>query len=99
LGREALAAQQAEGLKRKLVGFEVRGRGIARQGHEVKQEGSTVGQVTSGTWSPTFEKAIGMAYVPAALANPGTPLEIDVRGRVLPAQVVDLPFYRRPKVE
>jgi len=99
LGREALAAQQAEGLKRKLVGFEVQGRGIARQGHEVKQEGGTVGKVTSGTWSPSFEKAIGMAYVPTALAKSGTPLEVDVRGRVLPAQVVDLPFYRRPKVE
>ena len=99
LGREALAAQQAEGLKCKLIGFEVSGRGIARQGHEVKVEGSTVGKVTSGTWSPTFEKAIGMAYVPTEMAKPGTSLEIDVRGRALPAKVVDLPFYRRPKIE
>jgi aminomethyltransferase len=97
-GREALAAQQAEGLRRKLVGFEVQGRGIARQGHEIKKEGSTVGAVTSGTWSPSFEKAVGMAYVPAGLAAPGTALEIDVRGRALPAVVVEMPFYRRPKV-
>jgi glycine cleavage system T protein (aminomethyltransferase) len=101
LGREALAAQQAEGLRRRLVGFEVQGRGIARQGHEVKAEGRTVGAVTSGTWSPTFEKAIGMAYVPSGpsgIVEPGTPLEIDVRGRPLPAVVVEMPFYRRPKV-
>jgi aminomethyltransferase len=97
-GRDALAAQQAGGLRRKLVGFEVQGRGIARQGHEVKKEGSTVGAVTSGTWSPSFEKAVGMAYVPVELAAPGTPLEIDVRGRALPAAVVEMPFYRRPKV-
>jgi aminomethyltransferase len=98
LGREALAAQQAEGLRRRLVGFEVQGRGIARQGHEVKADGRTVGAVTSGTWSPTFEKAIGMAYVPSGMDTPGTPLEIDVRGRSLPAVVVEMPFYRRPKV-
>jgi glycine cleavage system T protein (aminomethyltransferase) len=96
-GREALAAQQAEGLRRKLVGFEVEGRGIARQGHEVKAEGKAVGAVTSGTWSPSFEKAIGMAYVPVELAAPGTPLEIDVRGRALSARVVEIPFYRRAK--
>ncbi|MFP5286789.1 MAG: aminomethyltransferase family protein, partial [Thermoanaerobaculia bacterium] len=97
LGREALAAQQAAGLERKLVGFEVQGRGIARQGHEVKADGRTVGAVTSGTWSPHFEKAVGMAYVPVELAAPGTPLEIDVRGRPLSAKVVEVPFYRRPK--
>ena len=97
LGREALAAQQAEGVRRKLVGFEVEGRGIARQGHEVKSGGQTVGVVTSGTWSPSFEKAVGLAYVPAELAAPGTPLEIDVRGRPLAAKVVEVPFYRRPK--
>ena len=97
LGREALAAQQAEGPRRKLVGFEVQGRGIARQGHEVKADGQVVGSVTSGTWSPSFEKAVGMAYVPAELSAPGTPLEIDVRGRALSAVVADVPFYRRPK--
>ena len=97
LGREALAAQQAEGPRRKLIGFEVKGRGIARQGHEVRSRGQAVGTVTSGTWSPTFEKAIGMAYVPPEMAAPGTPLEIEVRGRALSAEVVENPFYRRPK--
>jgi aminomethyltransferase len=98
LGREALAAQQAAGIRRKLIGFEIQGRGIARQGHEIKKDGSTVGAVTSGTWSPSFEKAVGMAYVPAGLAAPGTALEVDVRGRALPAVVVEMPFYRRPKM-
>jgi aminomethyltransferase len=97
LGRDALAAQKERGLTRRLVGFEVAGRGIARQGHEVKADGAAVGSVTSGTWSPTFEKALGLAYVPAALAEPGTPLALDVRGRALDAAVVPTPFYRRPK--
>ncbi|HVS00944.1 MAG TPA: glycine cleavage system aminomethyltransferase GcvT [Thermoanaerobaculia bacterium] len=98
LGREALAAQREAGLRRKLVGFEVQGRGIAREGHAVlSPEGEAVGKVTSGTWSPTFEKAIGMAYVPVEMAAPGTSLRLDVRGRQVPAAVVELPFYRRPK--
>jgi aminomethyltransferase len=96
-GREALLAQRERGLERTLVGFEVQGRGIARQGHGVLSQGEKAGTVTSGTWSPTFEKALGMAYVPLALASPGTSLTLDVRGKPLPAQVVELPFYRRPR--
>jgi aminomethyltransferase len=97
IGRDALVAQQAAGVQRVLAGFEVRGRGIARQGHAVLSQGQVVGAVTSGTWSPTLEKAIGMAYLPPALASPGTALDVDVRGRTLPAVVVELPFYRRRK--
>jgi aminomethyltransferase len=99
LGREALQAQRAAGMSRKLVGFEVQGRGIARQGHTVlsQEGGEAVGAVTSGTWSPTFEKALGMAYVPVATSAPGTPLTLDVRGKAVPAVVVDVPFYRRAK--
>jgi aminomethyltransferase len=97
LGREALQAQKASGVPRKLVGFEVQGRGIARQGHTVVSDGGAVGTVTSGTWSPTFEKALGMAYVPPEMAAPGTPLALEVRGKPLPAAVVELPFYRRPR--
>ncbi len=97
LGRDALAAQKAQGIPRKLVGFEVQGRGIARQGHGVVSDGGAVGVVTSGTWSPSFEKALGMAYVPPDLAAPGTALAIDVRGKALPAVVVEVPFYRRPR--
>ena len=97
LGRAPLLEQSEQGVRRTLVGFTVEGRGIARQGHGVLSGGEAVGEVTSGTWSPTLEKAIGMAYVPPALAAPGTPLELDVRGRKLPAAVVELPFYRRQK--
>ncbi|HEX4963912.1 MAG TPA: glycine cleavage system aminomethyltransferase GcvT [Thermoanaerobaculia bacterium] len=96
-GRAALLAQKAAGTPRQLVGFEVEGRGIARQGHGAVSNGERVGAVTSGTWSPTFEKALGMAYVPPALAAPGTRLALDVRGKTLPAAVVELPFYRRPR--
>jgi len=95
IGSTALREQQHDGVPRKLVGFEVTGRGIAREGHAVTHDGSRVGQVTSGTWSPTFEKALGMAYVPAALGTPGTEVEIDVRGRTVPAQLAGIPFYRR----
>jgi len=97
LGRGALLAQKAQGVPRQLAGFAVEGRGIARQGHGVVSDGARIGAVTSGTWSPTFEKALGMAYVPPALAAPGTRLALDVRGKTLPAVVVDLPFYRRPR--
>ncbi|HKV07745.1 MAG TPA: glycine cleavage system aminomethyltransferase GcvT [Thermoanaerobaculia bacterium] len=98
LGRDALAAQREQGVGKKLVGFEVQGRGIARQGHGVLSEGGEgVGTVTSGTWSPTFEKALGLAYVPPELAAPGTPVTVDVRGKGLPAVVVETPFYRRSR--
>jgi aminomethyltransferase len=97
VGRAALEAQQATGVERRLVGFEVAERGIARQGHTIWSGQREVGAVTSGTWSPTFEKALGMAYVPAELAEPGTPLEIEVRGRRLGARVAPIPFYRRAK--
>jgi len=96
-GRDALVAQKAAGVPRRLVGFEVEGRGIARQGHAVLSGGAPVGAVTSGTWSPTFEKALGLAYVPPELAAPGTPLTLDVRGKALAARVVATPFYKRAK--
>ncbi len=95
VGREALVARREAGLERRLVGFEVTGRGIARHDHEVVADGEAVGRVTSGTWSPTFEKALGMAYVPVALAATGTRLEIRWKQRSLEARVVDLPFYRK----
>jgi len=95
LGRDALVAQKAAGLGRRLVGFEVTGRGIARQGHTVWIDGADVGAVTSGTFSPTLERALGMAYVPAEQAQPGTEIEIEVRGRRLAARLVEIPFYKR----
>ncbi|HMJ25649.1 MAG TPA: glycine cleavage system aminomethyltransferase GcvT, partial [Pyrinomonadaceae bacterium] len=96
-GRERLAKQKEEGIKRKLVGFEVTDRGIARDGQDVLIDGQRVGQVTSGSPAPFLKKNIGMAYVPVESANQGGALEIDVRGRLVGAKIVPLPFYKRPK--
>jgi len=96
-GREALAAQKARGLSRRLVGFEMVDRAIARHGCEVFVEGRAVGAVTSGTRAPFLEKAIGMAYLPIQAAEKGAEFEVDVHGRRARALVVPLPFYKRPK--
>lgn len=95
VGRDALVAQKAEGPVRRLIGFTVDGRGIAREGAKVQIDGATVGVVTSGTFSPTLEKAIGTAYVPVALSQAGQRLQLTVRKRVLDATVAPLPFYKR----
>ena len=96
-GRDALAKQKEAGITRRLVGFEVTGRGIARHGFPVSVDAGSgpVGVVTSGTQTPTVGKPIGLAYVPAGRATPGTPLAIDVRGRSVAARVVPTPFYKR----
>jgi aminomethyltransferase len=95
IGRGALAAQKAAGVTRKLVGFEMVDRGIARHGYPVIAAGQRAGVVTSGTQTPYLKKAIGMAYVPVEHSAPGTQIEIDVRGKTSKAQVVSLPFYKR----
>jgi len=97
IGREALARQKQDGVKRKLVGFEVTDRGIARDGQEVVVNGERVGKVTSGSPAPFLKKNIGLAYVPIEYANVGQQLQIDVRGRLVDAQIVKTPFYKRPK--
>ena len=97
LGSDVLKKQKAEGAPRKLVGFEVLDRAIARHGHDVYVEGEKAGVVTSGTQTPFLKKAIGMAYLPAAKAAVGTGFEIDVRGRRVKAQVVPMPFYKRAR--
>lgn len=97
IGRDRLAEQKARGLSRKLVGFEMIDRGIARHGYPVLRHGKPAGVVTSGTQTPFLKKAIGMAYVPVEQAQPGTELEIDIRGRASKARVVPLPFYKRTR--
>ena len=97
IGRDRLLAQKEEGIGRKLIGFEVTDRGIARDGQDVLIDGQRVGRVTSGSPAPFLKKNIGMAYVPVEVANEGRTIEIDVRGRMVVAQVVPLPFYKRPK--
>jgi aminomethyltransferase len=96
VGADALRKQKQEGVSRKLVGFELLDRAIARHGYDVYLDGVKAGVVTSGTQTPFLKKAIGMAYVPIDSAAPGTGIDIDVRGRRVRAQVVPLPFYKRP---
>ncbi|HEY0787901.1 MAG TPA: glycine cleavage system aminomethyltransferase GcvT [Thermoanaerobaculia bacterium] len=96
-GRDILAREAAEGPKRKLVGFEMVDRGIARHGHPVVSGGEDVGVVTSGTHSPTLGKAIGLAYVPPEKSAPGSELSILIRGKETRARVVPTPFYKRSK--
>ena len=97
VGREALARQKQGGVKRKLVGFEVTERGIARDHQEVIIDGQRVGQVTSGSPAPFLKKNIGLAYVPVEHASVGQEIQIDVRGKLVGAQIVKTPFYKRAK--
>ena len=96
IGRDALAAQREAGVPRGLVGFEVKDRGIARHGAPVYLDGELVGEVTSGTMSPSLGRAIGLCYLPRARAKVGTSFEVEVRGRRLAAEVCKTPFYKRP---
>ena len=95
IGAEVLKRQKQEGVRRKLVGFEVLDRAIGRHGYDVLVEGEKAGVVTSGTQTPFLKKAIGMAYVPVERSAPGNEIAIDVRGRSAKARVVPMPFYKR----
>lgn len=95
IGRDALAKQKKEGVRRRLVGFEVRGREIARDHYPVYVNGREAGQVTSGAPSITLKKNIGLAYLPAENAAIGSTFEILVRSKKCEAQVVRTPFYKR----
>ena len=95
-GRDVIAAKKAAGPNRKIAGLVIDG-GVARHGHEVTQAGAVVGRVTSGTYGPTVEKNIALAYVPTPLSKVGTPLGVRIRGKDVPATVVKTPFYRRPE--
>jgi aminomethyltransferase len=97
VGRERVAALMQNGLRRKLVGFEVQGKQIAREGYPVLIDGADAGWVTSGGPSPTLKKNIGMAFLPAASADDGATIEISIRNRLVEAIVVPIPFYKRKK--
>ncbi len=99
VGSEALAERKKRGSARKLVGLEMVGRGIARHGYEVVADaasGQVIGQVASGSPSPTLGKNIALAYVPTARASVGDSVFVSVRGKPVEARIVALPFYRRP---
>ena len=96
IGREVLEAQTRTGVPRRLVGFTLQGRAIARHGHSILDTtGNIIGVVTSGSWSPSLGHAIALGYVPITMAKPGTDLLVQVRGQQVAACVVRRPFYRR----
>lgn len=97
IGRDLLTRQKKAGVKRKLVGFVVEDRGIARHGYKVFKDGQEVGEVTSGTFSPTLQKALGLAFVPIECREPGTFFDIRIRDSFAKSRVVPLPFYKRKK--
>ena len=93
IDRPVLEAQKKEGTTRKLVGFKMIDRGIPRHGYDLADEaGNVIGSVTSGTMSPCLKVGVGMGYVPSALAAVGSIIYVPVRGRLLKAEVVKLPF-------
>jgi aminomethyltransferase len=95
IGSEAIAGARAGGTAERLVAFQVEGRGIPRQGNPVLHGGEPVGTVTSGTFAPSLERGAGMAYVRSELAEPGTEVEIDVRGKTRPARIASKPLYAK----
>ncbi|WP_298975598.1 glycine cleavage system aminomethyltransferase GcvT [uncultured Thermosynechococcus sp.] len=97
VGRAALLVQKEQGIERQLVGLELVGKGIARHGYPIYAGTQAVGEVTSGTLSPTLGKAIALGYVFPEFAHTGRELEVQVRDRRVPAVVVPRPFYRRPR--
>ncbi len=99
VGREALKRQRQDGLRRRLVAFELLEKAVPRHGFAIRTSGpndaAPIGEVTSGNLSPILQKGIGLGYVPPALASVGASFSIDIRGRILPAVVVKPPFYKK----
>jgi aminomethyltransferase len=95
IGRSALRSRKERGVSRTRVGLELQGKRIAREGATVMRNGAVIGDVTSGTFSPTLEKSIAMAFVDLAHSATGTEVVINIREKLEPARIVPLPFYRR----
>ena len=95
IGSTVLEQQKQEGPSRRLIGFELIEKAVPRQGMAICREGQKIGEVTSGNLSPVLQKGIGLGYVAAQYAQAGTSLQIQVRGRLVPAVVVQPPFYKR----
>jgi aminomethyltransferase len=97
VGKAALEKQRADGITRKLIGFEMKGRGIGRDGYEVMLDGQPAGWVTSGGPSPTLNRNIGLCYLPVDAAAPGRTIQISIRNQPVEAITVETPFYKRAK--
>ncbi len=94
IGREALEAEKDAGPPRMLIGLEITGRGIARQGFSVMRGGKAVGKITSGTFSPTLRRSLALALVSRSIPRDAGDIFVDIRGKSIPAKNVQLPFYR-----
>ncbi|RNF41064.1 glycine cleavage system aminomethyltransferase GcvT [Planococcus salinus] len=97
IGQQALAAQKENGVPRKLIGIEMIDKGIPRHGYPVYANGEKIGEVTTGTQSPTLKKNIGLALVSSEHAVMGTEFEVEIRNKRLKAVTVETPFYKRSK--
>ena len=97
IGKETLMRRQKEGIRRHLIGFEMTGRGIPRQGCEIRKGGRVLGEVTSGSFSPTLQKNIGLGYVAIEESRLGNEIEVMIRDKTVPARIVRLPFYKRKR--
>jgi aminomethyltransferase len=97
IGADVLASQKEAGIARRLIGFTLAERAIARHGFPIRRDGANIGRVTSGSFGPTVEKSIGLGYVPPRDAAPGEPIAVEIRGRAAPGVVTKLPFYTRGK--
>lgn len=95
IGKPVLAHARQEGLKRKLVAFKLSERTLPRHGYPLKSNGTVVGHVTSGTFSPTLQQGIGMGYISAEYAKPDNQVNVEIRGKELPATIVKLPFLQK----
>jgi aminomethyltransferase len=95
MGKAALLKQKAEGITRKLIGFELTEPGVPRSHYPILKDGKKVGEVTSGTMGPSTKTPIGIGYVPTALAPEGSTFHVEIRGRPVAAKVVKTPFYKK----
>jgi aminomethyltransferase len=93
VGKEALSRQLEKGLDRVRVGFKMIGRGVPRKGMEIVVDGKRVGLLTSGTFSPLLRIGIGMGYIPPEYSDAGTEISVMIRGRLIGAEIIKLPFY------
>ena len=97
ISSQFLESQRMNGVPRKLVGFTLQGRSAPRAGYALSDNGEKIGTVTSGSYSPTLDTSIGMGYVLERYVEPGTILDLDIRGRTVPVTITDLPFYTRTR--
>jgi aminomethyltransferase len=94
IGRAALEKQKQTGVERQLIAFELLSRGVPRQGAKIFKDGVAGGETTSGTFSPSLQKGIGLAYAPRSWNQPDAAVEVELHGRRVPAKIVSLPFYK-----